>query len=132
MFKIKATKPVLVKKLIILSAVPLIYSCSYLSNKRYSSFPENVKCDYFSLEVRFICLPNKILKKIEDTLKKYQIVIQQLVESNYAMNFDQQSGEDIFLKTKNIIEGSNSNEVTLLEKTIKNKGFFERFFNLFS
>ena len=104
----------------------------FVDDKRYSSFPENIKCDYFSLEVRFICLPNKILKKIEDTLKKYQIVIQQLVESNYAMNFDQQSGEDIFLKTKNIIEGSNSNEVTLLEKTIKNKGFFERFFNLFS
>ena len=34
--------------------------------------------------------------------------------------------------TKKIIDGHNKNEVKLVNKTPKNKGFFEKFFDLFS
>ena len=103
-----------------------------VDNNCYSSLPENLKSDNFSLDVRFISLPENIFKTLEEILKKYQIAIQQLVEANYIINFDKQSSDNIFLKTKKIIEGSNINEVKLLGKIKKNKGFFERFFNLFN
>ena len=34
--------------------------------------------------------------------------------------------------SKNIIEGCNKNEVFLINKTRKNKGFFEKFFEFFN
>ena len=101
-------------------------------NNSYSLLPKNLKSDYFSLDIRFICLPDNIVKNLEDILKKYQIAIQQIVEASYIINSNKQSVEDIFLKTKNILEGSNNNEVKILKKMRKNKGFFEKFFNLFS
>ena len=103
-----------------------------VDNNSYSLLPKNLKSDYFSLDIRFICLPDNIVKNLEDILKKYQIAIQQIVEASYIINFNKQSVDDIFLKTKNILEGSNNNEVKILKKIRKNKGFFERFFNLFS
>ena len=82
--------------------------------------------------MRFICLPSSVLKNLEKILKKYQIVIQHLVEANYVKGFDTVSDKDIFIKARNVIEGLNVNEVKLLQKMTKNKGFFEKFFNLFN
>ena len=82
--------------------------------------------------MKFICLPDIIIRALEEILKKYQISIQQLVEASYILDLNEPKTDDIFSKTKYIIEGSNINEVKLLEKINKNKGFFEKFFNLFS
>ena len=40
--------------------------------------------------------------------------------------------KDIFLMAKKIINGHNPNEVLLVNKTPKNKGFFEKIFHFFS
>ena len=103
-----------------------------VDNKSYSLIPENLKSNNFILEIKFICLPNRIIKYLEEILKKYQIAIQQMVELDYVSTLSLQRNSDIFLEAKNVIEGSNINEVKLLEKIKKNKGFFERFFDLFS
>ena len=103
-----------------------------VDNKIYSLLPENLKSNNFAIDVKFICLSNSIIKNLEEILKKYQIAIQKLVESNYVSKLSFKSNDDIFLTTKKAVEGSNINEVKLLEKISKNKGFFERFFNLFS
>ena len=39
---------------------------------------------------------------------------------------------DIFLMSKKLIIGHNPNEVLFVDKMPKNKGFFEKFFNLFN
>jgi len=103
-----------------------------VDNKIYSLLPENLKSNNFAIDLKFICLSKSIIKDLEEILKKYQIAIQQLVESSYVSKLSLKSNDDIFLTTKKTVEGSNINEVKLLEKTSKNKGFFERFFNLFS
>jgi hypothetical protein len=103
-----------------------------IDNKIYSLLPDNLKSNNFAIDVKFICLSNSIIKDLEKILKKYQIAIQQLVESNYVSKLSFKSNDDIFLTTKKAAEGSNINEVKLLEKISRNKGFFERFFNLFS
>ncbi len=103
-----------------------------VDDKNYSLLPENSKCNSFAIDVKFICLPDIIIRALEEILKKYQISIQQLVEASYILDLNEPKTDDIFSKTKYIVEGSNINEVKLLEKINKNKGFFEKFFNLFS
>ena len=103
-----------------------------VDNKSYSLLPENLKGNNFVIDVNFICLPNRIIKNLEKILKKYQIIIQQLVEMNYVSKLSLETNDDVFLTTKKAVEGSNINEVKLLEKINKNKGFFERFFDFFS
>ena len=39
--------------------------------------------------------------------------------------------KDIFSMARKIINGHNPNEVSLINKSLKNKGFFEKFFNFF-
>ena len=103
-----------------------------IDGKNYSNFKTNLNCDNFSLNVRFICLPLNIIENLEKILEKYQIAIKQIVELNYINDFFKNSGIDIFSNAKEIILGGNTNEVTLIEKSKKNKGFFEKFFNFFS
>ena len=103
-----------------------------IDNKSYSNLDPNLKCNNYALNVRFICLPNYIIENLEKILKKYQIAIHQIVEVNYVNDFFRNNGKDIFSNAREIILGCNTNEVQLLEKSKKNKGFFEKFFNFFS
>ena len=69
---------------------------------------------------------------MEQILKRYQISLEKVVSAPYIKKFLTDDDKDIFLMAKKIIAGYNPNEVKLAEKTIKNKGFFEKFFNLFN
>mgnify|MGYP001379614835 CR=1 FL=1 len=106
---------------------------NYLINgKTHNFFPENIKCSSFSLDVKFICLPNNLIKNIEMILKKYQISLKQSVNANYISKFLNNDDKNVFLMSKKLIEGYNRNEVLLVDKINKKQGFFEKFFNFFS
>jgi hypothetical protein len=98
----------------------------------YSFLPKNVECSHFSLDIRFICINHNLIKNLEDILKTYQISLERVVSSNYIKSFFDKNEQDIFAMSKNIIEGCNKNEVFLINKTRKNKGFFEKFFEFFN
>ncbi len=103
-----------------------------IDNKEYDFFPENIKCNSFSITVNFDCLSNEIIKNFETILKKYQISLKQIVNANYIRKFFGDNEKEIFVTTKKIINGHNPNEVLLIDKITKNKGFFEKFFSFFS
>ena len=106
---------------------------NYLINgKTHNFFPENIKCNSFYLDVKFICLSNNFIKNVEIILKKYQISLKQSVNANYINKFLNNDEKNVFLMSKKLIEGHNPNEVFLVNKISKNKGFFEKFFNFFS
>ena len=106
---------------------------NYLINeKNHTSFPENTKCNSLALDVKFICLSNDLIKNVEVILKKYQISLKKVVNANYINNFLNEDEDNIFLMSKKIIVGHNSNEVLLVDKIPKNRGFFEKFFSFFS
>ncbi len=98
----------------------------------YSSLPKDFKCKNFSIDVRFICLSNILIKNFEDTLKKYQISLSKIISAKYLNEFMVDDKSDIFSVIKSIVEGYNPNEVILADKTSKKVGFFEKFFNFFS
>ena len=103
-----------------------------IDNKFYQELPNNLKCKNFSLDLSFICLPEDLIKNIEKILENYQISINRILSATYIEEYSKKENLDFFHSMNKIIDGSNINEVMLVQKITKNKGFFEKFFDFFS
>ena len=103
-----------------------------VDNKTYLILPRDIKCNSFSLNLKFICISKLLIKDLEAILKKYHISLNKLVSATYLREYSVNQDQEIFLTAKKIINGHNPNEVTFVDKVMKNKGFFERFFGFFS
>ncbi len=103
-----------------------------IDNIHYTELPHNQKCKNFSLDISFICLPDDLIKNIEKTLKRFQISVNRILSASYIDRFVDDRNINFFDMTSKIICGHNKNEVKLVNKTSKNKGFFEKFFDLFN
>ena len=103
-----------------------------VDNINFTDLPMNLKCKNFSMDISFICLPHKLINHIEKTLKKFQISVNNILSANYIDKFAHHENSNFFEITSKIIDGHNKNEVRLVNKTSKNKGFFEKFFDLFN
>ena len=103
-----------------------------VDNNNYAYLPPETNNKSLSLDLKFICISENILKKLEKVLNKYQIALSQIVSANYVKNFFIQDKGDIFEMSRKIINGCNPNEVGLVDKIKQNKGFFEKFFNFFN
>ena len=112
--------------------IHMIINNYQIDNKIYSSLPNNIKCSSYSLDLKLICISNSLIREIEIILKKYHISLNQLLSGSYIKNFFLNDERDIFFMAKKMIDGHNPNEVILKDKSKKNQGFFEKFFNFFS
>ena len=103
-----------------------------IDGKRYSSFDTKLINDYFCIEVSFIAIDNKLVFAFDNVLEKYQIKIKQYMCGNYINNFIGDTGDEISIIANKLRNGLNINEITIVPKHEENKGFFEKFFQLFS
>ena len=103
-----------------------------IDDKRYSSFDTKLINDYFCIEVSFIAIDNKLVFAFDNVLEKYQIKIKQYMCGNYINNFIGDTGDEISIIANKLRNGLNINEITIVPKHKENKGFFEKFFQLFS
>jgi hypothetical protein len=88
--------------------------------------------DYLFLEVNFIVIPNKFTFNFEKLLENYQVQIGSYMSGNYIKSYFGDDATELSVMANKLNNGLNKNEVQLVSKSIKNKGFFERFFQLFS
>ncbi len=102
-----------------------------IDNKFYTTLPENVNCNIFSLDTEFICLSKNLIENMEKILKKYHISLNQILSASYLEKFKDHTDTNIFTTASRIISGFNRNEVMLTNRITKNQGFFEKFFNFF-
>lgn len=103
-----------------------------IDKKDYNNLPKNFNCNYLSIDVSFLCLSKNFISSLEKVFKKYHILLSQIISANYMNNLIQSDDQDPIQKAKLIKNGFNKNEILLIEKIQKNKGFFEKFFNFFS
>ena len=103
-----------------------------IDGKDYSFLPENLKCNNFSLDIKFICLSKNLIEHYESVLKRYHILVNQILNAKYIEQFQDQQNPNIYTTASRIISGLNNNEISLVNKTLKSKGFFEKFFDFFS
>ena len=103
-----------------------------VNNSPYQELPTNIECKSFSLDLSFICLPEDLVKNVEKILKNYQISVNQFLSASYVDEYSNKQSLEFFQSMSKIIDGANINEVKLVQKISKNKGFFEKFFDFFS
>ena len=105
--------------------------CS-IDGVNYTSFDEEIDGEDMCVEVSFISISNNWIKEISNVLEIYQIKIDRLFDKLYITNFFEEETQDLSLIVSKIQSGHNQNEVALVAKNMEKKGFFERFFQLFS
>ena len=98
----------------------------------YNSFENEIDGENMCVEVKFISIPNILIKEISHVLEKYQIKVDRFFDRNYIKNFSALDSLDLSIVASNLKNGQNHNEISLVPKNPKIKGFFEKFFQLFS
>ena len=91
--------------------------------------------DYLFLEVNFISFPNYFTFNFDKLLENHQIKIKRYMSGSYIKSFFDKESKvsiELFLMADKLNDGFNKNEVQLVSKDRENKGFFEKFFQLFS
>ena len=91
--------------------------------------------DCLFLEVNFISIPNKFTFYFDKLLENHQINIKRYMSGDYIKSFfDIESKEsmELFVMANKLNDGLNKNEIELISKSKENRGFFEKFFQLFS
>ena len=88
--------------------------------------------DCLFLEVNFISIPNNLTFYFDKLLENYQIKIRRYMSGNYIKSYFDKDETDLSMMANKLNNGLNINEVQLVSKSIENRGFFEKFFQLFS
>ena len=103
-----------------------------IDDVNYTFFDQEINGEFICVEAKFISVPSILIKEISDVLAKYQIKIGSLFEKNYIQNFFEEQSLELSISAHKIKFGQNQNEISLVSKSYKKKGFFEKFFQLFS
>ncbi len=103
-----------------------------VNEKNHLILEDKIKGDHFCLEIQFISINNDFVIQAEKIFEKYQIKINQYLDSNYIFNFFKNDNYDSPHMAYKIQCGYNQHEVLLIPKSSKKSGFFEKFFQLFS
>lgn len=105
---------------------------NYLFDKKiFKIFPENQKCENLFININVILIKKNIIEYFEEIFKKKQISIKKTFCAKYIEGFMENDKKCPMIMSKEINNGYNISEVKIVPKTLKKKGFFERFFNIF-
>jgi len=103
-----------------------------MDGNEHTKFINDFKCDNLCLEVKFISISNNLILEIEKIMERYQIKIINFLDENYIRSVFKENEIELSLMAHKIHSGYNDNEVSVVPKNLKKKGFFEKFFQLFS
>ncbi len=105
----------------------------YILDNIYNDLlPLDVKCKKFSIDIKFICFPKKLLKNFEKLFLKRQIFINKFICTNYAKTLSFWNKEKNLCEIANlIVQGHNKQEVVSIPKIKEKTGFFEKLFHFF-
>ena len=92
----------------------------------------DISSDNKYLEVNFISISDRFTYIFDKMLEDHQIKIRQYMSGSYIKSFFGQESVELSVVANKLNNGLNQNEVKLISKNRENKGFFERFFQLFS
>jgi hypothetical protein len=114
---------------IIMHMVIINYDANYKKNLSYGL---DMNEDHLYLAVNFISISKNLTSVFDKLLEKHQIKISRYMSGKYIQNFFARDNSELSAMASKLKNGFNKNEVTLVSKNIENKGFFEKFFQLFS
>jgi len=92
----------------------------------------NKNNDYLFLEVNFIFIPNNFTSYFDKLLENHQIKITNYMSGKYIKSYFTEDQTELSVIANKLNNGLNNKEVKIVSKNVKNKGFFEKFFQLFN
>tara|TARA_Y100000590_G_scaffold403727_1_gene490658 strand:+ start:305 stop:1015 length:711 start_codon:yes stop_codon:yes gene_type:complete len=112
--------------------IHIIITNYLIDNNSYNYLPLNLDCNKFSIDIKFICFPKELIKKLEELFNGQQIFINKIICSDYAKAFTKdKSYTNICESGLKLIQGINKQEVAIVPRKLEKKGFFERLFHFF-
>ena len=93
---------------------------------------DNKNDNYMFLEINFISITNSFTFYFDKLLESHQIKISRYMSYKYIENYIGEDSTELSIMANKLNNGLNKNEVQLVSKSVENKGFFEKFFQLFS
>ena len=94
--------------------------------------PLDINCNKFSIDIKFICFPKNLVKKLEKLFNNHQIFINKIICTNYAKLFTKhKSCANVCESGLKLVQGINKQEVVIVPRKLEKKGFFERLFHFF-
>mgnify|MGYP000953569892 CR=1 FL=1 len=54
----------------------------------YSYLPDEIKCNFISLDILFICLPTELVLSLKNIFSKYNILVNEIICSSYAKSIN--------------------------------------------
>ena len=103
----------------------------FIDNEYLEALPDKKKCENLSIDLSFVCMPDHVLKNIKNILGEYRISVEKTFSYTYLNSFLNSENKNIYEIAQKVMTGLNENEVFLTNKSLKNAGFFEKFFDFF-
>ena len=82
--------------------------------------------------MKFICLKNNIIRDFKDIFSRYEISLKNIFNYSYVNSFKEPNLDNIFELADRLKKGYNQKEILLVDKSYKEEGFFNKFFNFFN
>ena len=112
--------------------IHIIISTYVIDNIVYDYLPLDINCNKFSIDIKFICFPKNLVKKLEELFNNHQIFINKIICTNYAKLFTKNKYcANVCESGLKLVQGINKQEVVIVPKKLEKKGFFERLFHFF-
>jgi hypothetical protein len=93
---------------------------------------DNKNDDYMFLEINFISITNNFTSYFDKLLESHQVKISRYMSYKYIKSYIGEDLNELSIMANRLNNGFNKDEVQLISKNKENKGFFEKFFQLFS
>ena len=88
--------------------------------------------NHLYLEINFITITNNFTFYFDKLLESHQIKISRYMSFKYINNYISEDFMELSMIANKLNNGFNKNEVQLVSKNVEKRGFFEKFFQLFS
>ena len=88
--------------------------------------------NHLYLEINFISITNNFTFYFDKLLENHQIKISRYMSFKYIKSYIGEDFMELSMMANKLSKGLNKNEVQIVSKNVEKKGFFERFFQLFS
>ena len=112
--------------------IHIIISNYVIDSIAYDYLPLDINCNKFSIDIKFICFPKNLVKKLEELFNNHQIFINKIICTNYAKLFTKnKSCANVCESGLKLVQGINKQEVVIVPRKLEKKGFFERLFHFF-
>ena len=112
--------------------IHIIITNYLIDNTSYNYLPLNLNCNKFSIDIKFICFPKIIIKKLEQLFNNHHLLINNIICTKYVRSYFKNKVDSNICKSGfKLASGINKQEVEMIPKKLEKNGFFERFFHIF-